>query len=163
MATSTLIQKLFGRDELASSEDLGQDSVEISHRVQKETFYADATIAAGDAIVFDCVDGGSGEVVYKVIPSPGDAAAIGVAVHAASQHDKVVCVISGICEALVKGADDGGAAAISAGDYLCASDAAGVFYKYTPGVDAVPHAIAVDDVGSGAAASLKTIIFLKQF
>ena len=40
---------------------------------------------------------------------------------------------------------------------------AGEFYKFTAGTDAVPHAVAVDAVASGAAAALVTVIVLKQF
>jgi len=163
MATNTLIQKLFGADEVASSEDLGQDSSIVSNRRQVERFLADGTIAEGAPVMFDVVDGGSGEVVMKVVESAADKAAIGVALSDASSGDYVNVVISGICEGLVKGTNNAGNAAISAGDYLCQGDVAGEFYKYTAGTDACPHAVAVDDVGSGTGPALATIIVLKQF
>lgn len=163
MATNTLIQKLFGVDEVASSDDLGQGSSVISNRRQVERFLADGTIAEGAPVVFDAVDGGSGEVVMKVVESAADGPAIGVALSDASSGDYLDVVISGMCEALVKGTNNAGNAAISAGEYICQGDVAGEFYKFTAGTDATPHAIIVDDVGSGDAAALKTIIVLKQF
>jgi hypothetical protein len=157
MATSTLIQKLFAADESG----VGEDSTTASFRVQKETFRASAAITAGAAVVFSTVDGGSGEVVMKVKPATD--AAIGVATAAAAQDAFVDVVISGICEAKVEGKNAGGNTAIASGDYLCVGAVSGVFYKYTPGTDPVPHAIAVDAVASGAAAALKTVVVLKQF
>jgi len=159
MATNTLLQKLFATDESG----VGEDSVLDSNRRQVERFLADGTIAQGAPVIFDVVDGGAGEVVMKVVESSADKAAIGVALSSAVAGDFVDVCISGICEGLVKGTNNAGNVAISAGDYLCQGDVAGEFYSYTIGADAVPHAIAVDAVGLGAATSLKTIIVLKQF
>ena len=74
----------------------------------------------------------------------------------------VEVVISGLAEAKVEGANNAGNTAVSSGDFLCLGDTAGTLYKYTAGTDAMPHAIAVDDVGSGATAVV-SVIFLKQF
>ena len=163
MATNTLIQKLFGADEVASSSDLGQSSSVISNRRQVERFLADGTIAEGAPVVFDAVDGGGGEVVMKVVESAADKAAIGVALSDAESGDYVDVCISGMCEGLVKGTNNAGNASIAAGDYLCQGDVAGEFYKFTAGTDATPHAIAVDAVRSGTGPALETIIVLKQF
>jgi hypothetical protein len=152
MATSTLIQFL------AEGE-----GIDTSNRRQLETFLADGAIAEGAPVMFDIAETADGDKVLKVVESSADKAAIGVAIEKSSAGNQVRVCISGICEALVKGTNNAGNSAISAGDYLCQGDVAGEFYKYTIGADAVPHAVCVDAVSSGAAAALVTVIVLKQF
>ena len=152
MATSTLIQFL--------AEGEGIDN---SNRRQLETFLADGAIAEGAPVFFDIAESDDGDKVLKVIESAADAAAIGVAIEKAAAGDQVRVCLAGICEALVKGTNNAGNAAIAAGDYLVQGDVAGEFYKYTAGTDATPHAVCVDAVASGAAAALVTVIVLKQF
>ena len=155
--------------------------VDAMNRRELETFLVAAsplasttlTLVEGDVVVFALTDGGDSEDVISVKKTVADGAAIGVAVEGGTsetdgsivtiQQSKVRVCLSGICEAKVKGANNAGNAAIAAGDYLCQSDTAGVFYKYTAGTDAMPHAIAVDDVASGAAAAAVTVCLLKQF
>ena len=159
MATNRTLQKL---DILDS--DGNAFGVDTSNRRQIETFIADGAIALGDCVTFDVVDGGGAECVIKVIESPANKSSIGVALSAASAGDSVRVCLSGICEAQVEGKDQAGNSAISAGDYLCVGAVAGTLYKYGHHAnDKVPVAIAIDDVGSGAAASQKTVVFLKQF
>lgn len=152
MATSTLIQFL------AEGE-----GIETSYRRQLETFLADGTIAEGAPVFFDIAETADGDKVLKVVESAADKAAIGVAIEGASAGEQVRVCLSGIAQALVKGTNNAGNAAITAGDYLCQGDVAGEFYKYTIGADAVPHAVCVDAVASGAAAALVRVIVLKQF
>lgn len=152
MATSTLIQFL------AEGE-----GIDTSNRRQLETFLADGAIAEGAPVFFDIAEADDGDKVLKVVESSADKAAIGVAIEGAAAADQVQVCLSGICEALVKGTNNAGNVAIAAGDYLCQGDVAGEFYKFTAGTDAVPHAVAVDAVASGAAAALVTVIVLKQF
>lgn len=158
MATNRILQYLEEQDADGTSY-----SEATSNRRQIEQFIADGTIGEGDCVTFDVVDGGGAEVVLKVIEGAADKSCIGVALAAASAGEKVNVVISGYVEAQVEGANNAGNASISAGDYLCLGDTAGTLYKYTAGTDAVPHAIAVDDVSSGAAAAQKAVVFLKQF
>ena len=152
MATSTLIQFL--------AEGQGTDT---SNRRQLETFLADGAIAEGAPVFFDIAETDDGDKVLKVVESAADAAAIGVAIEGAAAADQVQVCLAGICEALVKGTNNAGNAAIAAGDYLCQGDVAGEFYKFTPATDAVPQAVAVDAGAYGAAAALVTVIVLKQF
>lgn len=160
MATNTTLQKL---DILDS--DGNAFGVNTSNRRQVETFISDGAIGLGDLVTFDVVDGGGAECVIKVIESPANKSAIGVALNAAAGagEDVRVC-ISGICEAQVEGKDQAGNAAISAGDYLCVGAVAGTLYKYGHHAnDKVPVAIAVDALSGGDAAAQKTVVFLKQF
>jgi len=142
---------------------------EAMHRRQLETFTvaASSTVAVGDVVQFAVVNGGGATVALDVRQGPADSHAIGVArtggVSTATGTPALVeVVISGLAEAKVKGANNAGNTAVASGDFLCLGDVAGTLYKYTAGTDAMPHAIAVDDVGSGATATV-SVIFLKQF
>ena len=158
MATNTLLQKL----DILDSDGVAF-SADTSNRRQVETFIADGAIALGDLVAFDVVTGGGAECVIKVIESTANKSAIGAALNAAGAGDQVRVCLSGICEAQVEGKNAAGNSAISAGDYLCVGAVAGTLYKFTADTDAVPHAIAVDDVNSAAAAAQSTVIILKQF
>ncbi len=159
MATSTLLQKL----DITDSDGVALD-VDTSNRRQIETFVADGAISEGDLVVFDVVDGGGSECAIKVIESPANKAAIGVALETVASGEDIRVCISGICEAQVEGKNQAGNAAISAGDYLCVGAVAGTLYLYSHHAnDKMPVAIAVDDVASAAAAAQSTVIFLKQF
>jgi len=181
MASSNYIQKIFAADEVGSSNDLGQDSTTDSRRNQVEIaivgFSGSAsttlTLAAGDVVCWDFTDGGDGKVCEAVKKSAASGAATGVCITGGTSKtdgsgdpltsSKIEVCIGGLCEAKVKGENAAGAASISSGDYLAQSDAAGVLYKFTAGTDAVPVAIAVDDVASAAVAANKTVIWLKQW
>ena len=142
---------------------------EAMHRRQMETFTvaASATVAVGDVVQFAVVNGGGATVALGVRQAPADSHALGVArtggnTSATGTPALVEVVISGLAEAKVEGANNAGNTAVSSGDFHCLGDAAGTLYKYTAGTDAMPHAIAVDDVGSGAS-GVFSVIFLKQF
>jgi len=142
---------------------------EAMHRRQLETFtvLASSTVAVGDVVQFAVANGGGATVALDVRQAPADSHAIGVArtggVSTATGTPALVeVVISGLAEAKVEGANNAGNTAVASGDFLCLGDTAGTLYKYTAGTDAMPHAIAVDDVGSGATAVV-SVIFLKQF
>lgn len=175
MATNRLIQKLFAHDESG----VGEDSIAVSDRRQVEKFRVLAvgagqteTVAAGDIVALKLDAGSDGEVAFSVSKAAADSHCIGVAISGGTSTTDSgsnvtaapfidVC-ISGIAEAQVEGANNAGNATVSAGDFLCQGDTAGVLYKYTAGTDAMPHAIAVDGQSSGAT-GLKTVIFLSQF
>ncbi len=170
MATQTLIQYLEREGYSAlpggANEPVGPEAM---HRRQSETFTvaASSTVGVGDVVQFAVVNGGGATVALDVRQAPADSHALGVSrqagVSGASGTPALVeVVISGLVEAKVEGANNGGNTAISSGDFLCLGDTAGTLYKYTAGTDAMPHAIAVDDVGSGATATV-SVIFLKQF
>lgn len=152
MATSTLIQFL------AEGE-----GIDTSNRRQIETFLADGTIREGASVFFDIAETADGDKVLKVVEATADAASIGFALKGAAAGEQVRVCLAGIGDALVSGTNDAGNIAVNPGDYLCQGDDAGEFYSYTAGTDAVPHAVAVDGVLSGAAAALSTVIMLKQF
>ena len=143
---------------------------EAMHRRQLETFTvaASSTVAVGDVVQFAVANGGGATVALDVRQAPADSHALGVARTggvsgaAPSTPALVEVVISGLAEAKVEGANNAGNTAVSSGDFLCLGDTAGTLYKYTAGTVAMPHAIAVDDVGSGATAVV-SVIFLKQF
>ncbi len=170
MATQTLIQYLEREGYSAlpggANEPVGPEAM---HRRQSETFTvaASSTVGVGDVVQFAVVNGGGATVALDVRQAPADSHALGVSrqagVSGATGTPALVeVVISGLVEAKVEGANNGGNTAISSGDFLCLGDTAGTLYKYTAGTDAMPHAIAVDDVGSGATAVV-SVIFLKQF
>ncbi len=170
MATQTLIQYLEREGYSAlpggANEPVGPEAM---HRRQSETFTvaASSTVGVGDVVQFAVVNGGGATVALDVRQAPADSHALGVSRQAGISGATgtpalVEVVISGLVEAKVEGANNGGNTAISSGDFLCLGDTAGTLYKYTAGTDAMPHAIAVDDVGSGATATV-SVIFLKQF
>jgi hypothetical protein len=181
MATSTLIQYL-EREGFSSLPGGAAEAVgaAVSHRRQTETFKvaspsgpsATNSVAVGDVVQFALVSGGGSTVAIDVLQAPADSHCVGVALEAASTSTNaagdtlargtVECVIGGLAEAKVEGANNAGNTAIVAGDFLCLGDTAGTLYKYTAGTDAMPHAIAVDAVGSGAS-GVFTVMFLKQF
>lgn len=182
MATNRLIQYLEttaysaypgGADVAIGSDVMNRGEYEQFWVAPSTSASTTLTLAPGDIVCFDFIDGGAGEVVVNVKKSAADGACIGVCLDDGTsetdgsvetiQQSKVRVQLAGLCEAKVKGANNAGNAAISSGDYLCQSDAAGVLYKFTAGTDALPVAIAVDDVASGAAAASKTVIWLKQF
>ena len=176
MATNRLIQKLFRFDESG----VGEDGITFSDRRQYEKFRVQAvgvsqteTIAVGDVVALVYTAGSDGAIAFNVKKCPADGAAIGVAISGGTSTtdadeiltsaDYIDVLLSGIGEATVDGEDQGGAGAtISAGDYLCVGDTAGVFYKYTAGSDAVPQAIACEGQSSGVS-GLKTVFMLSQF
>jgi hypothetical protein len=172
MATSTLIQYL-EREGFSSLPGGASEAVgaAVSHRRQTETFKvaspsgpsATTSVAVGDVVQFALVNGGGSTVAIDVLQAAADSHCVGVALEAASTSTNAVeCVIAGLAEAKVEGANDAGNTAIVTGDFLCLGDTAGTLYKYTAGTDAMPHAIAVDNVGSGAS-GVFTVMFLKQF
>jgi len=170
MATQNLIQYLEREGYSAlpggANVPVGREAM---HRRQLETFTvaASSTVAVGDVVQFAVANGGGATVALDVRQAPADSHAIGVArtggVSTATGTPALVeVVISGLTEAKVEGANNAGSTAVSSGDYLCLGDTAGTLYKYIAGTDAMPHAIAVDDVGSGATVTV-SVIFLKQF
>lgn len=177
MASSNYIQKIFAADESG----VGEGSTENSRRRQTEIalvgFSSIAsttlTLAAGDVVVWDFVNGGTGEVGQLCKKSAANGAATGVVVRGGSSltdalaapltSDKIEVCVGGLCEAKVKGSNAAGNTPIASGDYLCQSDSAGILFKYTAGTDALPIAIAVDDVASGASAANVSILLLKQW
>ena len=102
MATNTLIQKLYGKDESG----VGEGEASQSNRRQVETFIASAAIVAGDVLAFDLSQTSDGLKMMRVIKADTDAATskcfVGVALEAAAaEGDRVDVCISGICTALV--------------------------------------------------------------
>lgn len=171
MATQTLIQYLEreGYSALPGGANVPVGP-EAMHRRQLETFTvaASSTVSVGDVVQFAVVDGGGATVALDVRQAPVDSHAVGVALTggisgaAPAPPALVECVIAGLAEAKVEGANNAGNTAVVSGDFLCLGDTAGTLYKYTAGTDAMPHAIAVDDVASGAS-GVSTVMFLKQF
>lgn len=182
MATNRLIQYLekerFSAFPGGASEGIPDAAMD---RQQNETFFValsasastTLSLAIGDVVTFNYLDAGNSESVISVQKSEGNKSAIGVVLEAGSSvtdaasaelsQDKIKVCLTGICEAKVKGENAAGNSAIATGDYLCQSDDPGVYYKYTAGTDAMPHAIAMDVVASAAVAANVTVILLKQF
>jgi len=117
MATSTLIQKLFGSDETG----VGEDSNAVSNRVQTEKFLAVEAITAGATVSLDVSQASNGQ--KAMIVAEADAADyIPVGIYAgttdAAIGDFIDVILRGIVEeALV----DGSGTAITAGDRLYVS------------------------------------------
>jgi len=182
MATNRLIQYLekerFSAFPGGASEGIPNGAMD---RQQNETFFValspsvstTLTLAVGDLVTFNYVDGGDSESVISVKKSEANGSVMGVCLENGTsitdaagkeqKQEKVKVALAGICEAAVEGKNAAGNSAIAAGDYLCQGAVAGVLYKFTPGTDAVPHAIAMDDVASAAAAANVTVIMLKAF
>lgn len=182
MATNRLIQYLETEaysafpgeaNEAIDASSMNRQAIETFLVAPSPSASTTLSLAVGDLVVFDTIDGAGSEAVISVKKTVADGACIGVCLEAGTsetdgstvtiQQDKIKVALAGICEAKVKGANNAGNTGIVAGDYLCQSDAAGVFYKFTVGADPMPHAIAVDDVASGAAAANVSVIMLKQF
>ena len=178
MSTSTLIQKLYGADELTANPSVGEGNSTQSNRQKVERFQVapstaaatTLTIAAGDLVALDAVNGGDGLVAMQVVKSAAVRGThiVGVAINGGTSvsdaagdpqsADFIDVCVSGLCEAKIEGKNQAGNTGISAGDWLVASNVAGTFYKFTIGQEAKPDAIAVDDVGSGAAATATVIL-----
>ena len=102
MATNTLIQKLYGKDETG----VGEGEASQSNRRQVETFIASAAIVAGDVLAFDLSQTSDGLKMMRVIKADTDVATskcfVGVALEAAAaEGDRVDVCLQGICTALV--------------------------------------------------------------
>jgi len=114
MATSTLIQKLFGSDETG----VGEDSNAVSNRVQTEKFLASEAISAGATVSLDISQASNGQRAMVVAEGDGtDYCPVGIYAGTtdAAQGDFIDVVLRGIVEeALVKG----DATAVTAGDRL---------------------------------------------
>jgi len=182
MSTSTLIQKLYGADELTASPSVGEGNSTQSNRQKVERFQVapstaaatTLTIAAGDLVSLDAVNGGDGLVAMQVVKSAATRGThiVGVAITGGTSvsdaagdpqsADFIDVCVSGLCEANIEGKNQAGNTAINAGDWLVASNVTGVFYKFTIGQEAKPDAIAVDDVGSGAS-DTATVILLPHW
>jgi hypothetical protein len=110
MATNTLIQKLFAADEIASSTDLGQSSVQDSNRQCVERFHCSEVITAGATVALDLSQSSNGlralvvaeadsaDCIPVGIYTGGDAAADSVA-----DTDIDVVIRGFVEEALVNG------------------------------------------------------------
>jgi hypothetical protein len=104
MATNTLIQKLYGKDETG----VGEGEASQSNRRQVETFIASAAIVAGDAVAFDLSQTSDGLKTMRVLPASTGATTskcfVGIALAAAAaEGDRVDVCLSGICTANVGG------------------------------------------------------------
>jgi hypothetical protein len=99
MATNSLIQYLEQGDEGA-----------VSNRREVETFIANGTIAAGDAVSFDLTATDAADRALLVVAgqafgtTPAKSCFVGVALSDASAGDKVDVVIKGLAYANVDGA-----------------------------------------------------------
>jgi hypothetical protein len=117
MATNTLIQKLFGADEV----DVGETDAGVSNRQQIETFRCSEAIAAGATVSLDVSQTSNG--LRGMVVSEADAAdfiPVGIAVSAGVLDGYIDVTIRGIVEeALTKGDVVG----ITAGDALVISSA----------------------------------------
>jgi len=114
MATSTLIQKLFGSDETG----VGEDSNAVSNRVQTEKFLASEAISVGATVSLDISQASNGQRAMVVAEADAtDYCPVGVYAGSAdaATGDFIDVVLRGIVEeALV----DGSGTAVVAGDRL---------------------------------------------
>ena len=158
MASATYLQSLD-----TVYEDGTSRGVTPSNRRQVETFIATEAIAIGEVVAFKFTNGSDpGLATLQIKKAAADSHSFGVALQAAAASgDQIEVCIGGICEAKVKGAKNSGAQAISSGDFLALGDVAGTYYQYGAGTDASVDAIAIDDVGSGATATVSVIVIKK--
>lgn len=126
MATNTLIQKLYGADEIDSTESTyNADSLlaSQSNRRQLETFIAGEAIVANEVVMVTPATSSGANQLMRVkkcgADALGNARAVGVALHAAASGERVEVVIGGY--AMAK--SDGGA--ITAGLRLIATQHGG--------------------------------------
>ena len=118
MATSTLIQKLFGADESG----VGEDSNLVSNRIVTEKFRASEAISAGACVSLDVSAASNGERSMIVALADGsDYVPVGIAsTEASAAGEYIDVIIRGIVEeALV----DGSGTSVAAGDRLAISTA----------------------------------------
>ena len=153
MATNTLIQKLYGKDESG----VGEGEASQSNRRQIETFIASAAIVAGDAVAFDLSQTSDGLKTMRVLKADTDAATskcfVGVALEAAAaEGDRVDVCIAGICTALI---GSGGGVGVP---LMIGSDG-GKFVDYSAGSVQSIAAHCASAVSGGEA----TVIVHKQF
>ena len=95
MATNTLIQKLFGADEV----DVGETDAGVSNRQQIETFRCSEAIAAGATVSLDVSQTSNG--LRGMVVSEADAAdfiPVGIAVSAGVLDGYIDVTIRGIVE-----------------------------------------------------------------
>jgi len=151
MATNTLIQRLFGADESG----VGEDSQEVSNRVQYETFRAGEAISEGACVSLDLSQSTNGErgLVVKMADS-SDAVPVGVAHSDADSGEFVRVVIRGIVEEALT---DGDPTAIAVGDALTIS-ADGKFAKA-----AVAQPIAAVAMEAQAADGTSRVFVIKNY
>ena len=119
MATSTLIQKIFGADESG----VGEDSNLVSNRIQTEKFRCSEAIAAGATVSLDVSQSSNGERAMVVaLADAADYVPVGVYAGstAAASGDLIDVTLRGIVEEALT---DGSGTAITAGDRLYVSTA----------------------------------------
>jgi hypothetical protein len=128
MATSSLIQKLFGLDE----SNVGEDSVSVMNRRCVEKYVVSSVgLPANAAASLDVVNASSnGQLGYLVCKADAThPIPVGVSLQstAGAEGDKVDICVRGICEALV----DGSGVAVAVGDALTISSSGGKLIKRT--------------------------------
>jgi len=165
MASATYLQSLD-----STYEDGTSRGVTASNRRQIETYLAAETLAIGDVVTFDYANADDGKKTLYVKKASKAAAkrnAIGVVLEAANSagsftvNEPIRVVIGGIVSAQVEGKDANGDSIISVGDLLTAGNVDGVFMNKV-GATELPSAIALETVGSGAAAALKKVLILRN-
>jgi len=182
MSTSSLIQKLYGVDELNQSPSVGAENITASNRRKIERFQVapsvvaatTLTIAAGDLVSIDYANLAGGEAVMQVIKSAATKGTniVGVALTGGTSvsdaagdpqsADFIDVVVGGICEAAVEGKNQAGNIGINPGDWLVASNVTGKFYKFTIGQEETPQAIAIDTVATSTSVTA-TVCLLPQW
>jgi len=150
MATSSLIQKLFGLDE----SNVGEDSVSVMNRRCVEKYVVSsvglpANACASLDVVNAASDGQLGYLVCKADATHPIPVGVSLQSSAAAEGDKVDVCVRGICEALV----DGSAGAIVAGDALTISSSGGKLIKRSA-ADEPLVAYAVDATSADAVSTV---------
>ena len=99
MATSTIIQKLYGLDEAAAAPSVGQDNPTQSARCSIQRFRASGVVAVGETVRFDvgATDSQRVMVVNQCTAGgvSGNRLAVGVALEAAPGAGAFINVITG--------------------------------------------------------------------
>lgn len=168
MATNTLIQKLYGADEIDSTKSTyNADSLlaSQSNRRQLETFIAGEALVANEVVMITPATSSGANQLMRVkkngADTEGNPRAIGVALHAAASGERVEVVIAGYAKARSKNA-------ISAGDRVIATnDTHGVVLQEgnvtTSAVSHIVFGVALDDKVTEDTVDYVNIMIYRRF
>jgi hypothetical protein len=153
MATSTLIQKLFGADESG----VGEDSIKVSNRQETEMFYASEAINDGDLVCLDISKTSDGDKMSYVKKLKTDAGLTAVAIGIADQD----AASGALCRVVIKGfkADANIATGAAVGERFIGTSTAGRG-DVLANTSTIP---ALGYIVTEAALNVADVIVLKQF
>ena len=153
MATNTLIQKLFGKDETG----VGEDGVTQSNRREVEQFIASEGITDGDLVCLDISKSTAGERMYHVKKLKTDVGATAVAIGVADQDADADARINVVIKGYKSGANIATGAAIGERFVGTATAGRGDVLANTSTLPALGYVVTT------ASANAADVVIIKQF